>query len=136
MKIRKVIVAVLCGVTLALAALAGWQHTVGGTTWIDRPTPATYWLRDNRGYLYINPHPVVDYQTVKEVYANLASTAPVLKESFGYWNATNATCGMLSIRSDLTLADALACNGSVAGVYDIEWMVKTDGTNWWLCIRP
>jgi len=122
----KRLITIMTGVmALSLCAIAGWEHSSGKTYWVDRPTPATCWLRLANGDLQaakkvmVYPDTIIYYQYIPDANTNQVP-------AFGFWTVDSD--GDYVPDSSLSSGDCTTNQSGVNGKWtDVEWDVDGDG---------
>lgn len=133
-KEKLLLVAILVSVGVVCGVLAGYEHTLGSATrpghtqWVNKPTPASAWLRDRSHALWPARKIQVFNDTIRHYdYAEVATDTdhPI---SLGYWQIDSD--GILFPHADLT-ADPASTNITMLGDWtDVEWVIDADGILW------
>jgi len=116
---KKLILFILLVASVALYVHAGWEHSSGKTYWTDRPTAATYWLRDSRNDLIITERVQIFDNTLKHIKDGVEDY------SFGFWLIDED--GDVYPNPDVSSAYCTT-NLRYSGAWsDVEWDIDGDG---------
>lgn len=124
---KRKLLAILAGVIVIVSlAFAGWDHSQGQTRWVDRPTPASCWLRLH-GDLFLSQNiQVFNDTTCTYAYPGCTSNNVV---NTGYWYLDSAgdVVNYTTMTTDLCPDNENGTLAAPGSWTDCEWEIDTDG---------
>lgn len=125
MKILKIASLVICLVLVAVWVRAGWERAAGKTAWVDKPTPATCWLRNRNNDLVPGGKVIVYEDTLRHYDKDIDSTTTNFAVNLGFWTI-NAN-GDYAPSADVAAAYSTTNLQYNGGWTDVEWDINVNG---------
>ena len=123
LKMASLVICMVC--VCAIGVFAGWERASGKTSWVNRPTPATTYLRDRSNDL-VPAGKVIVYEDTTRIYTDaIDATTTNMAVNLGFWDVNSDG----DLQPDAAVAAAycttnLQYNG---GWTDVEWDINGDG---------
>jgi len=125
MKHCKVAALVIIVALVALVGWAGWDRASGRTSWVDKGTPATCFVRDQNNDILPAGKVIIYDTTLRHYDEAIDSTTTNFAVNLGFW--TMDSSGDFSPNSAVAAAFSTTNLQYNGGWSDVEWDIDVNG---------